>query len=52
MWLGEPVSEEKVPSSGALRLALALSILGVLFLGVLPGFVMRLAEMAAQMFAF
>jgi NADH-quinone oxidoreductase subunit N len=52
MWLGEPVSEEKVPSSGALRLALALSILGVLFLGVIPGFVMRLAEMAAQMFAF
>jgi NADH-quinone oxidoreductase subunit N len=52
MWLGEPVSEEKVPSSGALRLALALSILGVLFLGVIPGFVMRLAEIAASMFAF
>jgi NADH-quinone oxidoreductase subunit N len=52
MWLGEPVSEEKVPSSGALRLALALSILGVLFLGIVPGFVMRLAEMAASMFAF
>ena len=52
MWLGEPVSEEKVPSSGALRLALSLSILGVLLLGIVPGLVMRLAEIAALMFAF
>ena len=50
MWLGEPASEEKVPSSGALRVALALSCLGVLLLGVIPGFVMRLTEMAASMF--
>jgi len=50
MWLGEPASEEKVPSSGALRVALSLSCLGVLLLGVIPGFVMRLAEMAASMF--
>jgi len=52
MWLGEPVSEEKVPSSGALRLALSLSCLGVLLLGIIPGFVMRLAEVAASMFTF
>jgi len=52
MWLGQPASEEKVPSSGALRLALSLSILGVLFLGIVPGFVMRLAEIAASMFVF
>jgi len=52
MWLGEPVSEEKVPSSGALRLALSLSCLGVLLLGIVPGLVMRLAEIAAKMFAF
>ncbi|MBA7622723.1 NAD(P)H-quinone oxidoreductase subunit 2 [subsurface metagenome] len=52
MWLGEPVSEEKVPSSGALRLALSVSCLGVLLLGVIPGFVMKLAEAAAQMFGF
>ena len=52
MWLGEPASEEKVPSSGALRLALSLSCLGVLLLGVIPGYVMRLAELAAKMFAF
>ena len=50
MWLGEPASEEKVPSSGALRVALALSCLGVLLLGVIPGSVMRLTEMAASMF--
>jgi len=52
MWLGQPVSEEKVPSSGALRLALSLSCLGVLLLGIVPGLVMRLAEIAAKMFAF
>jgi len=52
MWLGQPVSEEKVPSSGALRLALSLSCLGVLLLGIVPGVVMRLAEIAAKMFAF
>jgi len=51
MWLGEPASEEKVPSSAALRVALALSCLGVLLLGIIPGYVMRLAEMAASMFS-
>ena len=52
MWLGKPASEGKVPSSGALRLALSLSCLGVLLLGVIPGYIMKLAEMAAKMFAF
>lgn len=52
MWLGEPASEEKVPSSGALRVALALSCLGVLLLGIIPGYIMKLAELAARMFAF
>ena len=52
MWLGEPVSVEKVPSSGTLRLALSLSCLGVLLLGIIPGFVMKLAELAARMFSF
>ncbi len=51
MWLGKPASEEKVPSSGALKVALALSCLGVLVLGIIPGYVMRLAELAARMFA-
>ncbi len=52
MWLGEAVSKEKVPSSGALRLALSLSCLGVLLLGIVPGYVMKLAQLAASMFAF
>jgi len=52
MWLGQAVSEEKVPSSGALRLALSLSCLGVLLLGIIPGYVMKLAEFAASMFSF
>ena len=50
MWLNKPASEEKVPSSGALRLALAISCFGVLLLGIIPGYVMRLAELAARMF--
>ena len=52
MWLGKPASESKVPSSVALRVALALSCLGVLLLGIIPGYVMRLAELAAEMFGF
>ena len=52
MWFGEPASDEKVPSSGALRLALFLSCLGVLLLGIVPGLVMRVAEFASRMFVF
>jgi len=52
MWLGEAVSKEKVPSSGALRLALSLSCLGVLLLGIIPGYIMKLAQLAASMFSF
>ncbi len=51
MWFGSPASEEKVPSSGAPRLALFLCSLGVLVLGIIPGLVMRLAELA-RMFVF
>jgi len=52
MWFGEPASEEKVSSSGALRVALSLSCLGVLLLGIIPGYVMKLAEVAAKMLTF
>ncbi|MFC2011136.1 NADH-quinone oxidoreductase subunit N [Chloroflexota bacterium] len=52
MWFGEPASEEKVSSSGALRVALSLSCLGVLLLGIIPGYVMNLAQLAANMFVF
>ena len=52
MWFGEPASKEKVPSSGALRVALSLSCLGVLLLGIIPGYIMKLAELAGKFFAF
>jgi NADH-quinone oxidoreductase subunit N len=47
MWFNEPASTEKVPSSGALRFALAISALGILLLGILPGWLMELAGKAA-----
>jgi NADH-quinone oxidoreductase subunit N len=47
MWFSEPASLEKVPSSLAPGLALALCCLGVLFLGIIPGMVMKLAELAS-----
>jgi len=50
MWFGQPVSEEKVPSSVALRVALALSCIGVLLLGIIPGYLMKVVELAAKMF--
>ena len=52
MWFGEPASLEKVPSSGAPRFALFLCCLGVLALGVIPGLLMRLAEVAGNLFRF
>jgi NADH-quinone oxidoreductase subunit N len=52
MWLGEPASTEKVPSSGAPRLALFICCLGVLLLGIIPGLLMRLAEVASNLFRF
>jgi len=52
MWFGEAASEEKVPSSGAPRLALFICVLGVLVLGIIPGALMRLAEVASKLFAF
>ena len=52
MWFGEPAFEGSVPSSGGLKLALALCCLGVLLMGIVPGLVMRVAQFAAGMFAF
>jgi NADH-quinone oxidoreductase subunit N len=48
MWLGVPASEEKVPSSWALRTALLLCCLFVLLLGVMPGGFVGIAEAAAR----
>jgi NADH-quinone oxidoreductase subunit N len=50
MWTGEPASKEKVDSSLPLKVALIISCLGVLVLGVVPGLGMRLAEMASKLF--
>jgi NADH-quinone oxidoreductase subunit N len=52
MWLGEPASPGKVPSSGAPRFALFICALGVLLLGIIPGLVMQLAEIAGNLFRF
>jgi NADH-quinone oxidoreductase subunit N len=52
MWFGEPASPEKVPSSGAPRFALFICCLGVLLLGIIPGLLMRLAEIAGNLFRF
>ena len=52
MWFNEPASPEKVPSSGAPRLALFICCLGVLVLGIIPGLLMRLAEVAGNLFRF
>ncbi len=49
IYLGAPLSEERVPSSGALRAALSFACLGVLALGIYPWMVLRIAEVAASM---
>ena len=49
MYLGEPASQEAVPSSIPMRAAMTITSLGVLLLGVYPWVVLRLAETAAAM---
>ncbi len=50
MWVGAPTSEEKVPSSAALRVALGLCCVLVFLLGVIPGGFVGIAEAAAKIF--
>ncbi|MFC2056450.1 NADH-quinone oxidoreductase subunit N [Chloroflexota bacterium] len=50
MWLNEAKLEGTTPTSTALIVATVISCLLVLFLGVAPDFMMRLAEIAAKMF--
>jgi NADH-quinone oxidoreductase subunit N len=50
MWSGAPASEERVPSSWALRTALLLCCLLVLLLGIVPGGFVSVAEAATKLF--
>ncbi|MBL7209232.1 MAG: NADH-quinone oxidoreductase subunit N [Dehalococcoidia bacterium] len=50
MWMGDPASEEGVPSTWALRTALALCCLFVLLMGVVPGSFVGIAEAAVSIF--
>jgi NADH:ubiquinone oxidoreductase subunit 2 (subunit N) len=52
MWFGETASREKVPSSIAPKIALVICCLGVLLLGIIPGLMMKLTELAASIFTF
>jgi NADH-quinone oxidoreductase subunit N len=51
MWTGAPASEEKVPSTWALRFALGFCCFFVLLLGLIPGGFVGIAQAAAQIFA-
>jgi NADH-quinone oxidoreductase subunit N len=50
MWVGAPASEEKVPSSVALRVALGICCVLVFLLGVIPGGFVGIAEAATKIF--
>jgi NADH-quinone oxidoreductase subunit N len=52
MWFNEAASAEKVPSSIAPKVALVICCLGVLLLGIIPGLLMKLSELASYMFTF
>ncbi|HJX03610.1 MAG TPA: NADH-quinone oxidoreductase subunit N [Dehalococcoidia bacterium] len=52
MWVGGPASEEKVPSTWALRIALAICCLFVLLLGIVPGGFIGIAQSAGRIFGF
>ncbi len=52
MWFNEPASKEKVPSSIAPKVALVICCLGVLLLGIIPGLMMKLAELASSIISF
>jgi NADH-quinone oxidoreductase subunit N len=51
MYLGEPASEEKVTASVPLGAALALAVMGMLYIGIFPGKLLDLAKSATSMFS-
>jgi NADH-quinone oxidoreductase subunit N len=52
MWFSDAPSPEKVPSSAAPKAALVICCLGVLLLGIIPGLLMKLAEIAGDLIGF
>jgi NADH-quinone oxidoreductase subunit N len=50
MWTGSPASDDGVPSSWALRIALAISCFFVVLLGIFPGGFVSIAEAAVKIF--
>ena len=50
MWMDNPATEEKVPSSWSLRTALSLCCLFILTLGIVPGIFVGIAEAAVKIF--
>ncbi|MBI4334063.1 MAG: NADH-quinone oxidoreductase subunit N [Chloroflexi bacterium] len=50
VYLGAPKSERPIPSSGPLRLAMSLACLGVLFIGIIPAYVLKAAVDAINLF--
>jgi NADH-quinone oxidoreductase subunit N len=52
MWLGEPIYKDKTTSSNTLKMALVISCLGILLLGIIPMLVMKLADIAARTLSF
>ena len=48
MYLEPAPSEERIPSSHVFRVALGISALGIIALGVVPGPLLKLAEMATE----
>ena len=49
MFVGEPVSDDSIPSSSALRLTLAVSTVGVLLLGIYPRAVLQVLDILESM---
>ncbi len=51
MYLGDSPSEDVIPSSRPVRLALALTGGGILAIGLLPGFLLKISEAAVHIFS-
>ena len=50
MFTREPATQEAVPTSNALKLALTVSVVGILFVGVIPSPLLHAAKDAAAVF--